>query len=78
MSEAVIFDEDDRVELVDGEVMEMVPMGNRHVESVMRLTRLLSRWAYDTVEVSVHDPLAPDEYGEPQLDLALRRKFCWL
>jgi Uma2 family endonuclease len=50
MSEAVIFDEDDRVELVDGEVMEMPPMGNRHVESVMRLTRLLSRWAYDTVE----------------------------
>ncbi len=50
MSEAVIFDEDDRVELVDGEVMEMVPIGNRHVESVMRLNRLLSRWAYDTVE----------------------------
>ncbi len=47
MSEAVIFDEDDRVELVDGEV---VPIGNRHVESVMRLTRLLSRGAYDTDE----------------------------
>jgi len=50
MAEAGLFDEDDRVELVDGEVMEMVPIGNRHVESVMRLTRLLSRWAYDTVE----------------------------
>lgn len=50
MSEAVIFDEDDRVELVDGEVVKMVPIGNRHVESVMRLTRLLSRWAYDTGE----------------------------
>src|SRR5687768_13174448 len=43
--EAGIFSEDDRVELMDGEVVEMAPIGDRHVESVMRLNRLISRWA---------------------------------
>ena len=44
MGEAGIFSEDDRVELVDGEVVDLAAIGKRHVESVMRLTHLLSRW----------------------------------
>lgn len=78
MGEAGIFSEDDRVELIDGEVLEMAPIGDRHIESVMRLTRLLSRWALDTGEtglfVSVQNPLALGEYGESQPDLALVRR----
>jgi Uma2 family endonuclease len=79
MGEAGIFSEDDRVELVDGEVVEMAPIGDRHIESVMRLTRLISRWALDTREtglfVSVQNPLALGEHGEPQPDLALVRRL---
>lgn len=60
MGEAGIFGEDDRVELIDGEVVEMAPIGNKHIESVMRLTRLLSRWALGSSEaglfVSVQNP----------------------
>ena len=41
--EAGIFHEDDRGELIDGEVMKMAAIGDRHVESVMRLTCLLFR-----------------------------------
>ncbi len=48
MGEAGIFSEDDRVELIGGEVVEMAPIGDRHIESVMRLNRLLSRWALGT------------------------------
>lgn len=48
IGEAGIFDEDDRVELIDGEVLEMAPVNARHVETVMRLTRLLSQSASDT------------------------------
>ncbi|MCA1717803.1 MAG: Uma2 family endonuclease [Actinobacteria bacterium] len=78
MGEARIFSEDDRVELIDGEVLEMAPIGDRHIESVMRLTRLISRWALDTREtglfVSVQNPLALGEHGEPQPDLTLVRR----
>jgi Uma2 family endonuclease len=78
MGEAGIFSEDDRIELIDGEVVEMAPIGDRHIESVIRLTRLLSRWALDTREadlfVSVQNPLALGEHGEPQPDLTLVRR----
>ncbi len=78
MGEAGIFSEDDRVELIDGEVLEMAPIGDRHIESVMRLNRLLSRWALDTQEaslfVSVQNPLALSEHFEPEPDLVLLRR----
>ncbi len=80
MGEAGIFHEDDRVELIDGEVLEMAAIGRRHVESVMRLTRLLSRWALfreaaddggAVFFVGVQNPVVLSEHGEPQPDLAL-------
>jgi Uma2 family endonuclease len=78
MGEAGIFSEDDRVELVGGEIVEMAPIGDRHVECVIRLTRLLNRWTIldappglrDTL-VSVQNPLRLDGIAEPQPDLAL-------
>jgi Uma2 family endonuclease len=74
MGEGGIFSEDDRVELIDGEVVEMAPIGDRHVECVMRLNRLISRWAQDTRKaglfVSLQNPLA---LGEPQPDLTAVR-----
>jgi hypothetical protein len=44
MGEVGIFSEDDRVELIDGEVVEMSSIGWRHMWCVMMLNRLLSRW----------------------------------
>lgn len=79
MGEAGIFSEDDRVELMDGEVVEMAPIGDRHVESVMRLNRLISRWALieggPDLFVSVQNPLSLGEHWEPQPDLALVRRL---
>ncbi|MBA2693022.1 MAG: Uma2 family endonuclease [Rubrobacter sp.] len=78
MGEAGIFHEDDRVELIDGEVVEMAAIGVRHVESVMRLNRILSRWALETgdenVFVSVQNPMILSEFGEPRPDLTLVRR----
>ena len=86
MGEAGIFSEDDRVELIDGEVVEMAPIGDRHVECVYRLTRLLSRWAFldapsryggaeaGQLGVHVQNPLALTIDGEPQPDLVLVRR----
>ena len=42
MGETGIFGEDDRVELVEGEIVEMTPIGARHAETVNTLTDLLA------------------------------------
>jgi len=41
MGKAEILKEDDRVELIEGEIIQMPPIGNRHASCVGRLTRLL-------------------------------------
>ena len=73
MGEASIFHEDDRVELIDGEVVRMPPIGWRHVWCVNALTMLLARSAHGRYVVSVQNPLVVSEYGEPQPDLVLIR-----
>ncbi len=73
MGEAGIFSEDDRVELIDGEVLQMSPIGWRHVWCVNALTMLLARLARGRYVVSVQNPLIISEHGEPQPDLVLIR-----
>src|SRR5207244_3795988 len=43
MIQAGVFGEDERLELIDGEVVEMSPIGDRHAARVRRLIALLSR-----------------------------------
>jgi Uma2 family endonuclease len=72
MGEAGIFGEDDRVELVEGEIVEMAPIGWRHMEAVNALTGVLAdlRGAGGFV-VSVQNPLLLGEHGEHYPDLVL-------
>ena len=39
MSEAGVFGEDDRVELIEGEIIQMAAIGTRHASCVKRLLR---------------------------------------
>lgn len=71
MAEAGIFSEDDRVELIEGEIVEMSPIGSRHTACVKRLNRLLSRKLGDQAVISVQDPIRLSEFSEPEPDLAL-------
>lgn len=71
MGEAGIFSEDDRVELVEGEVVEMSPVGRRHVWAINALTNLLVGWSAGRYVVSVQNPVVLGEYGEYQPDLAI-------
>ena len=70
MVQAGILSEDDRVELVEGEIVEMVPIGSRHAACVNRLNRLLSR-AGERAVLSVQNPIRLSAHSEPQPDLAL-------
>lgn len=73
MVEAGILAEDDRVELIDGEVRAMSPIGPRHVAIVNRLNALISRQVADSAIVSVQNPLQLTDYTEPQPDIAVLR-----
>ena len=73
MGEAGILHEDDRVELIEGEIVEMAAIGTRHFTCVNGLTRLLVREAGDAAIVSVQNPVRLDEHTEPQPDLTVLR-----
>jgi Uma2 family endonuclease len=73
MAEAGILSEDDRVELVEGEVLKMTPIGSRHAACVNRLNTLVSQQVGGSVIVSVQNPVRLTQYTEPQPDLALLR-----
>ena len=73
LAAAGILTEDDRVELVDGEIVRMSPIGDRHMAAVNRCNRAFSRATGEGALVSVQNPVDLDPYNEPQPDLALLR-----
>lgn len=73
MAEADVFERDDRVELVDGEVVKMAPMGSRHAACLSRLSHLLMPPAAERMIVRAQLPIQIGEMSEPQPDIALLR-----
>jgi Uma2 family endonuclease len=74
LAEAEGWDEDTRVELLDGELVWMSPINDPHIGCVNRLTNLFNRrHAEDVALVSVQNPIRIDNYDEPQPDVALLR-----
>ena len=73
MAKADVFGPEDRVELFDGRVYEMSPIGSWHAACVRRLTALLVVGVGDRAIVSVQSPIWLDEYSEPEPDVALLR-----
>ncbi len=71
MAEAGILGEDNRVELVEGVIVEMAPMGSRHAACVRRLEALLNRHAGEVRMVSTQCPIRLDDASEPEPDIAL-------
>jgi len=73
MGEVGILSEDDRVELIEGQLVAMAPIGSAHSGTSIALTQLLSRAVGDRAFVSVQNPIRLDDYSEPQPDFALLR-----
>ena len=73
MGEAGILHEDDRVELIEGEIVEMAAIGTRHFSCVNRLTRLLVMGVGEEAVVSVQNPVRLNEQTEPQPDITMIR-----
>ena len=73
MAEVGILAPDARVELIDGEIIDMAPPGSLHAAIVMLLTRAFIEAVGDRALVLAQNPVRFSEYSEPQPDLALLR-----
>jgi Uma2 family endonuclease len=70
MAAAGVFLEDDRVELIEGEILDMAAVGGPHIRTLVRLTGLFARGLPD-VGVQVQSPIRLDEHSEPEPDLCI-------
>lgn len=73
MGKAGVFHVDDRVELINGEIVDMTPIGSRHASVVARLSRSLTWTVGDAALVWTQNPVVLGEASETQPDIALLR-----
>lgn len=71
MIEAGILGEDERVELIEGELIIMPPISPRHAGKTSRLNRLFSECIGDSALISIQNPLVLGDRSEPEPDLML-------
>lgn len=74
MGELGVLPANKNYELIEGEIIEMSPIGSRHLAGVNTLNELLSQLLGGRVIVSVQNPILLDDYSEPQSDIALLRR----
>ena len=73
MVAAGVLTDRDRIELIDGEMVNMAPMGPKHAAITARLTKQLVLNAGDTAIVSPGGPVNLGDFSEPQPDVMLLR-----
>jgi Uma2 family endonuclease len=74
MAEVGILDPEARVELIDGEIIDMAPPGSPHAATVHYLTEIFVRAVEGRATVLAQNPVRLSKYSEPQPDLALLRR----
>ena len=73
MAEVGLLDTDARVELIEGEIVEMAPIGDAHAVVSNRLTRLLVLAVGERGIVAVGNPVRLTRHSEPQPDFSVLR-----
>lgn len=73
MGEVGILNPADRLELLEGEIYEMSPIGSPHAACVNYLSQLLVNFAAGELIVSTQNPVRLNDFSEPQPDVALVR-----
>ena len=73
LAEAGILAPDERVELLDGEIITMAAIGNRHAFCVRWLTKALIIALGDRAVLDTQNPLRLDQHNQPQPDLMILR-----
>lgn len=71
MIESGVFDEDDRIELLNGVIVEKIPKGTKHSSANDRIARVFYRILGDRVIVRNQNPIWLDDLSEPEPDVVL-------
>lgn len=71
MARAGILGPEDRVELIEGEIVAMTPIGPRHSADVDRCTNILAPRLQGRAIVRIQGPVRLDDYSEPEPDVAI-------
>ncbi|MBI3374901.1 MAG: Uma2 family endonuclease [Betaproteobacteria bacterium] len=71
MGDAGVFAPDARIELIEGEIFDKVPIGSRHASVVNRLNRIIVQAVGDRAITRVQGPVRLGDLSEPEPDLAL-------
>ncbi len=74
MAKSGILTEDDRVELIEGEIIQMSPIGHDHAGCVDFFANRLIRILGDDVIVRVQGPIVLGNHSEPEPDVAILRR----
>ena len=73
LADAGILAPDERVELLDGQIFNMLPSGPFHANSVRRLVNFFAGLSGGRWLVDIQNPVRLDGHSEPQPDFALLR-----
>ena len=71
MLEAGVFAESDRIELINGEIRVMSPIGRKHAVCVAKATKNFERKLGDRTIIWTQNPILLSNYLQPQPDLAI-------
>ncbi|MEY3808736.1 MAG: hypothetical protein RI893_1712 [Pseudomonadota bacterium] len=71
LGDANIFPPESRLELIDGEILEMAPIGCNHSGHLNRINKLFTVLTADCADTSVQNPLQLGDLSEPEPDFML-------
>lgn len=61
----------EKAEIIEGELIQKMPIGNKHASVVNKLNRLLVKNVSDDVLVSIQNPVRLSDFDEPEPDIVL-------
>jgi len=72
MGELGIFSEDERIELINGVIIKMSPIGSEHAATVKKLNQIFSNiLSPNEATIGIQDPVILDDGTEPQPDISI-------
>ena len=74
MAEVGILHPDERVELIEGEIIVMPPIGPEHANNVDEFNEILAQYVRGRFRIRIQNPVRLDDYSEPEPDVALVRR----